>query len=184
MIKWIFIIPVLAFAISCKNARQESRDDIVTLKEEAKFRQEIYSFKDSVPTYDFDHLSPLFDQDDDKVHVINFWATWCEPCLDEMPNFLKLNEIYQDDWDLTLVSLDLRNQVNSRLKPFVESRNIEDLVIWLDDPKENEWIPKVDKNWSGALPATLIYRGDSRRFYEEAFSYEKLKEEVEYFMSL
>jgi len=72
---------------------------------------------------------------------------------------------------------------DSHLVPFVEERNLRSQVVVLDDPKQNDWIPKVNEGWSGAIPATLIYNKDKREFYEEAFTYDKLKQVLSNFKS-
>jgi hypothetical protein len=71
----------------------------------------------------------------------------------------------------------------SHLVPFIEERNLKSQVVVLDDPKQNIWIPLVDEGWSGAIPATLIYNKDKRRFYEEPFTYEELKQALSNFKS-
>jgi hypothetical protein len=71
----------------------------------------------------------------------------------------------------------------SRLEPFVEEKGMKSKVVILDDPKQNEWIPKVSEDWGGGIPATLIYNKDKRTFYEKGFTYEELNEELEKFLN-
>ena len=73
-----------------------------------------------------------------------------------------------------MVSMDFPNQVESRLIPFIEKQNMKNEVILLDDPRQNKWIPQVDEEWTGAIPATLIYRKNERNFYQKEFSFEEL----------
>jgi hypothetical protein len=80
-----------------------------------------------------------------------------------------------------LVSLDMHKMVESRLIPFIKEKNLQSDVVLLRDPDANSWIGKVDKNWSGAIPATVIYRNDKRNFYEKSFTYEELEKEVNNF---
>ncbi len=123
----------------------------------------------------FDHLEALFHQDNDTTYIINFWATWCMPCVKELPHFEELNEKYsQEKVRMILVSLDFADQLNSRLAPFVEKKGIDSEVILLDDPDANSWIPKVDRNWSGALPATYIYKKEKVKFHEGSLSEKEL----------
>ncbi len=72
------------------------------------------------------------------------------------------------------VSLDFPEQMESKLIPFVKERKLESVIL-LDAPKSNSWIPKVDESWSGAIPATLIYKKGQRDFYENGFDYSSLK---------
>ena len=111
--------------------------------------------------------------------MVNFWATWCKPCIKELPDFEKINEQYASQKvKVILVSLDFPGQMESRLIPFVEKRQIKSEVILLDDPDANGWIPKVDQEWSGAIPATLLYNKRERKFYERSFTYKEIEKEL------
>ncbi|AXT63200.1 TlpA family protein disulfide reductase [Aquimarina sp. AD10] len=132
-----------------------------------------------IPTYDFESFEPLLKIDDGKTRVINFWATWCKPCVAELPYFELINSRYPDnEVEVILVSLDLPKQVESKLIPFVKKQKIESRVLLLDDPDANSWIPKVNKNWSGSIPATIIYKGNNVNFYERSFTYSDLEKEL------
>jgi len=92
----------------------------------------------------------------DQVLVYNFWATWCAPCVKELPYFEKLN---QDDKNvkITLVSMDIDLDPNpDKVYKFIDKKKIQSRVVILDAVDPNSWINKIDKSWSGALPATLI----------------------------
>jgi len=80
--------------------------------------------------------------------------------------------------ELILVSLDFPNQIESRVIPFIKKNNLKGNVVLMADPDQNTWIPKVDETWSGAIPATLIYTKNSRKFYEQSFTFEELKNEI------
>lgn len=69
-----------------------------------------------------------------------------------------------------LVSLDFSRQLDSKLKPFLEQRALQSEVIHLDAPNANSWIDRVSPEWSGAIPATLVRRGDKEIFHEGSFS--------------
>ncbi|WP_420398976.1 TlpA disulfide reductase family protein [Flagellimonas sp.] len=131
------------------------------------------------PVYDFTEFEPLLHKDDGKTYVVNFWATWCKPCLEEMPYFEKVNaERKADGVEVILVSLDMPSMWKSRLEPYVEKKGIKSEVVILDDPKQNDWIPKIDSDWDGGIPATIIYNGDQRKFYGHGFTYDELTEAV------
>jgi thiol-disulfide isomerase/thioredoxin len=130
-----------------------------------------------ITTYSFDEFSHWLHKETDSVYVVNFWATWCAPCVKEIPDFEKLYATYKDQKVKVLfVSLDFPNQLESRVIPFIERMNMQAQVVLLDDTRENRWIPKVDENWSGAIPATLIYSRDFREFYAREFTFEQLEE--------
>lgn len=133
------------------------------------------------PVYDFAGLEPLLHKDDGKTYVINFWATWCKPCIEEMPYFERVNAERGDGVEVILVSLDMPSMWKSRLEPFVEKKGIKSQVVILDDPKQNDWIPKIDADWDGGIPATVIYNRDKRKFYGQGFTYEELNEALDGF---
>lgn len=124
----------------------------------------------SVPVVDYDALKPMIRPSGDTTYVINFWATWCAPCVQELPYFLALDSAMAGrPFKLLLVSLDFQKDYVRRLEPFVKARQIEPLVVVLDDNRMDYWINDVDPSWSGAIPATLLVRGDRRQFYERTF---------------
>ncbi len=119
------------------------------------------------------HLNSI---SNDTIMVYNFWATWCKPCIQELPYFDSLNQ-YQGKpvIQLVLVSLDFEAQIETKLKPFIKANNISNEVIVLTDGKVNTWINQVDSSWSGAIPATLVIKGNEKLFYEQSFhSYNEL----------
>ncbi len=132
-----------------------------------------------IPVYDFESFTPLLKTNDGKIRIINFWATWCKPCIVELPYFELINSRYSsDEVEVILVSLDLPTQVESKLIPFVKRQNIQSKVVLLDDPDANTWIPKVNSSWTGSIPATIIYKGGVSRFYERSFTYNELEKEL------
>ncbi|UCD60805.1 MAG: redoxin domain-containing protein [Flavobacteriaceae bacterium] len=135
-----------------------------------------------IPVYNFDDLETLLNRKDDKIYIINFWATWCAPCIKELPYFEKINRQGEDNnWKVILVSLDMPSMWKSKLIPFIRNKGLQSEVVILDDPDQNSWIPKIDKSWSGAIPATLIYNRTKRKFYEQTFTYEMLNKELREF---
>lgn len=129
----------------------------------------------SVEEVNFDELSPLLHQNSDTTYVVNFWATWCKPCVEEMPHFLEVaSELKDEKVKFIFVSLDFPTQKESRLLPFIEKYAMSERVILLNDPNSNEWIEKVSPDWSGAIPATLVYRKKSSSFHESSLSKEEL----------
>ncbi len=134
----------------------------------------------NIPRMDFDELEPLLHQNNDTVYIINFWATWCKPCVKELPEFEKFSDDFKNrKVKVVLVSLDFPNQHDNLLLPFVRDHNLKSSVIHLTDVDANKWIDKVDPGWSGAIPATLIYKGPFRKFYEGSLNYEQIKSIVE-----
>lgn len=108
--------------------------------------------------------------DGDTTYVVNFWATWCAPCVKELPYFEELRAKYEGKpFKQILVTLDFKKQIDSRVIPFLAEKNIMSEVVLLADGKANSWIDRVDPSWTGAIPITVIYKGDKRAFYETEF---------------
>jgi thiol-disulfide isomerase/thioredoxin len=126
----------------------------------------------TVPSLSYNELKPLLNQKGDKIYVVNFWATWCAPCIKELPYFEVLDQ--REDVEVLLVSLDFPKHKESRLLPFIKKNKLQAKVVLLDDADENYWINDIHPKWSGALPATLIYTKKQRGFYEQSFTASRL----------
>ena len=147
-------------------------------------KEEIASENKVIEVYNYSELAPLLsDSSTEKTYVVNFWATWCAPCIKELPYFQELHDS-NNEVEVILVSLDFPEKLETQLIPFIERKNLTPQVILLDDPDENMWIPAIDSTWSGALPATLIYNKEKRAFYEQSFTKESLLFEVEKFTKI
>lgn len=124
----------------------------------------------------FDDIAHLFAQQNDTTYVINFWATWCKPCVAELPYLDQLTVVYADQpLKVILVSLDFPQLIEKNLLPFLEKNQLHSEVIVLTDGKYNDWISRVEDAWDGAIPVTLIYKNDQRTFLnQEVASFEEL----------
>lgn len=116
----------------------------------------------------FDAFEKAILKEDDNVYVINFWATWCAPCIKELPYF---EQLHKDNpkVKVILVSLDSRKDLEKKLIPFVAKKQLTAEVILLSDKDYNAWLDKIDDSWSGAIPATLIISGKRKLFAEREF---------------
>lgn len=93
----------------------------------------------------------------DKIQIINFWATWCGPCIKELPLFEKITSEGRPDVKVILVSLDLDLDPDpEKVYSFIDRKNIQSEVLLLNEPDPSSWINKIEPQWSGALPATVI----------------------------
>lgn len=134
----------------------------------------------SVVTYD--QLEPLLETRNDTLYIVNFWATWCAPCIKELPYFQQVHDNYKDEKvRVILVSLDFERQIQSRVIPFIEKNKLTPQVIVLNDPASNVWINKVNPAWSGAIPATLFYNKDKKLFFEKEFTYDEIEQIINQF---
>lgn len=134
----------------------------------------------------YQQLKPMLHLDNDTTYVVNFWATWCSPCMAELPYFLALDSLYRNyPMKLVLVSLDFKKDYIRKLQPLVRKKKLEDNVVVLEDNNANFWINDIDPTWGGAIPATLVYKGKERTFYEQSFhELDELKEIVKPYLNL
>ncbi|WP_228450826.1 TlpA disulfide reductase family protein [Chryseolinea soli] len=116
----------------------------------------------------FDKLQALIDSKSDQVQVINFWATWCAPCVKELPLLEKLNATNDPTVKVTLINLDFADKLE-KVNAFIARKNMKTDVLLLDEIDYNTWIDKVDKSWGGAIPATLIInpKNGRRKFLDK-----------------
>ncbi|MDA3893045.1 MAG: redoxin domain-containing protein [Salinivirgaceae bacterium] len=102
--------------------------------------------------------------------MINYWATWCKPCIEELSGFIKLNkELKNKKFKMLLVTLDFPQHIEQRVIPFIRKNNIEAQVVLLDDDA-NIWITKVDKNWDGSIPVTQVIQNNKIKFYDKTLT--------------
>lgn len=124
----------------------------------------------TIQVFNYDQLKPMLQYDNDTTYVVNFWATWCSPCVQELPYFVALDSMHRGEaFRLILVSLDFRKDYLRKLEPFMDTHGLRPYVVALDDHRADYWINDIDPSWSGAIPATLVYRGNRRTFYEKTF---------------
>jgi thiol-disulfide isomerase/thioredoxin len=117
----------------------------------------------------FDHIEKLLnDKSSDKILVINFWATWCAPCVKEIPLFETFQANNKETVVVKLFSLDYADKVD-KVNAFVKRKQLKCEVFLLDEIDGNSWIDKVDPTWGGAIPATIIINPKTghRKFIEK-----------------
>lgn len=167
--KMLLPLLLLAAAISGCNAQVETSED-----------------KSEVRVVNYPELQKVIQKDDNKLYVVNFWATWCQPCVAELPEFMEVNAqmASRDDFEMILVSMDDVEALKSKVIPFIQKNKLEVRHFLLDDVKNmNEWIPDVNANWSGAIPATVLYRnGKAVHFTEGKLSKSALQDIISKFL--
>lgn len=135
----------------------------------------------AIPAFDFDSLAAEYlHKQNDTTYVVNFWATWCKPCVKELPVFEQVNaESEEQSLKVVLVSLDFPERVKDLVVPFIEKKGLKSEVVLLNDDNANRWIPLVSDQWSGAIPATLIVKNGQAVFHEGSHTYETLKSDIQ-----
>lgn len=116
----------------------------------------------------FDAFEKAILKENDNTYVINFWATWCAPCIKELPYFEQLHT-ENPKVKVILVSLDSKKDLEKKLIPFIDRKQLTAEVILLSDKDYNAWLDKIDASWTGAIPATLIISGKRKLFAEREF---------------
>lgn len=113
------------------------------------------------------------------ILVVNFWSTWCPPCIEEIPHFIDItNQYKKDSVQLWLVSQDTKKLYESgALQQYVQQKKWKANMLWLNETNADYYCPLVDTRWSGAIPATVIIRPSTGyyEFYEESLSKEALQ---------
>lgn len=143
-----------------------------------------FGYSQSSELVKLDKLQQIIQAEKEQIQVVNFWATWCGPCLKELPLFEKLNG-ERKDVHVRLVSMDMDLDPDpEKVRRFVARKKLLSEVLILNETNPNLWIEKVDKSWSGALPATLVVNNKTgkRKFVERelhAGDLEKLIAEVQ-----
>ena len=176
--------------VGCQDKKSSKNEEVASkLKEstiKAESKKAIPSFyADGIPVYEkFEDMEPLLNVKNDTTYVVNFWATWCKPCIKEIPYFKELDSIYKDQKvKLIMVSLDFPKDVETKLVSFAKEQQIESKVVVLLDGKYNDWIDKVSPDWSGAIPATYIFNRKRKELFQRPFeNTEELIDIVEPFL--
>ena len=175
--KYAILLSLLFLVCSCKNENTKT----ALLDEKSIENTSTTDF--NLEVYDFEGFKKFLNKKDDTVYVINFWATWCAPCVKELPAFEELLHKYKNEnVEVILVSLDFPNQYNTKLIPFIEEHDLKSKIVALNDVDMDTWIPKVNVNWSGSIPATLIYKNNEQTFFEQSFTFETLENELKHFI--
>lgn len=130
-----------------------------------------------IKTVKYEQMAEAIDQKDDKLTIVNFWATWCGPCVEEIPHFVAVFNEYKAEANLNamFVSLDRAGSIKE-VQEFAKEHQMPGELLLLDDAKRfNEWIPKVHADWQGNIPATAFYRnGKLLEFHTNGLTEEEL----------
>lgn len=137
----------------------------------------------AVDVVKYEALFKVWENAKDTLLIVNYWATWCKPCVQELPHFFKIYSALKDTKKikLILVSLDTRDNLHKEVIPFLQNNEYETNHYLLDDNgRMNEWIPKVSADWEGEIPATGFYKnGKQLEFVAGAMSEQELEKTIQ-----
>ena len=121
-------------------------------------------YSQTIEVVKFEKLQSKFKNKSDTTYIVNFFASWCSPCIAELPSIVKFSkENKNTKYKVILVSLDLKKNYLEVLPNLIEKFQISQTIYLLDESDSNSWINKVDKNWSGQIPATFITNGSTKK---------------------
>jgi len=136
----------------------------------------------NVEVVKFEELQAKMLYSEAPLTVFNFWATWCAPCIKELPYFEEI-DAKNENVKVYLVSLDFKNQFE-RVKTFVADKGLKPEVLFLDEKDPDTYMPKISNEWSGAIPATLFVTDLGKKyFHENAFEKEELEKAVDKYLN-
>lgn len=138
---------------------------------------EMKSLNSEFKIISFEEFETMTLEPSSKLRVYNFWATWCAPCVKEMPYF---DRAAANNPNLELIFISMDDGRNpDRVTNFIQKRKVKAPVFLLDDVDFNKWIDKIDPSWSGAIPATLFIKSSGERyFYEGELEEEELNSTI------
>jgi len=131
---------------------------------------------------DRDQLACLLNPENDTLYIFNFWATWCSPCVREIGYFEEVHKASKDlPRKVVLINLDFPDQFEKRVLPFIAEKKLTAQILQMTDMDYNSWIPLVNEDWSGAIPATLLIKRDKQKFIAREVSKQELIELISNF---
>jgi thiol-disulfide isomerase/thioredoxin len=153
----LLLLPVLLLNCDGKPARIDTEE-----------QEELQQTSATVSVIDAEELLRRVNTSEAPVRVVNFWATWCKPCIAELPYFEQARQHFaKDNVEFTYASLDFADEVESKVHPFLKKCPLGGNVVVLAEPDLDAMINRIDSSWSGAIPATMIVSNNGQQVFHE-----------------
>jgi thiol-disulfide isomerase/thioredoxin len=125
-------------------------------------------------------LNGIIKNRNNKYLLLNVWATWCIPCREEFPALKKINQKYKDEVELVGISVDFPDEVESKIKPFLSSLNIEFTNYVSAEKDVEKFISNLNPDWDGTVPATFLFdlKGNQVKYFTGGKSFEAFENVV------
>lgn len=135
------------------------------------------TYSQSVKVINLKDFEVLLNRKSDSIYVYNFFATWCKPCVKELPHFIKFSKDSIHSYiNITFINLDQPENVDDIVIPFLAKKKLTQTVYLLNNTNYALWMPRVDRRWGGSIPATLVINAtnNKRAFMEGEINYKEL----------
>ena len=114
-----------------------------------------------------------------RIQVFNFWATWCAPCVKELP-MIDAFASANPDIEVILVNVEGTADPFNKVADFARRKKLQTRIILLNTQDSGNWTTRIEKSWKNALPVTIIRNGGNKKriFRDRALSPGELEELV------
>ncbi|MDP2343324.1 MAG: TlpA disulfide reductase family protein [Deltaproteobacteria bacterium] len=110
------------------------------------------------PVSDKDYAATILAPRAGRIVVVNFWASYCLPCIEEIPALQELGKQYAGKVDVVFVSSDPPSQAPHALA-VLKRRKVELVSFIVSNEDPDPFIHMIDKEWQGEMPFTVVYNG-------------------------
>jgi thiol-disulfide isomerase/thioredoxin len=114
----------------------------------------------------------------EKAVLVNVWATWCVPCVEEFPYLVELRSKYKDQLEIVFISTDFPEEM-PRVNDFLAKMGV-DWQTYVKEGKDEPFILAIHPDWTGAMPATAVYdkNGALVTFFEQPADYQTFETHI------